>query len=76
MTFKDKHELETLPAAIADLEKQIAIHETALADPALYTAGPEASQKLGDELAALRETLAAAEDRWLELSMMAEELAA
>ncbi|MBZ6379096.1 elongation factor 3 [Pacificimonas flava] len=75
MTFKDKHELETLPARIADLERQVKIHETALADPKLYEAGPAAAQKLGDELERIREDLLTAEDRWLELSEKAEELA-
>ena len=74
MTFKDKHELETLPDRIAGLEKDIRVHEAALADPALYKDGAEASLKLGSALEKLRADLAAAEDRWLELSEMAESL--
>ena len=74
MTFRDKHELETLPARIADLERQVKVHEAALADPALYEGGPEASQTLGRALEKIRADLEDAEDRWLELSELAEEL--
>ncbi|MGB3721557.1 MAG: ABC transporter ATP-binding protein, partial [Pacificimonas sp.] len=74
MTFKDKHELETLPERIAGIEKDILVYETALADPALYADGPAASLKLGAALEALKADLAVAEDRWLELSEMAEAL--
>ncbi|MEM8826430.1 MAG: ATP-binding cassette domain-containing protein [Pseudomonadota bacterium] len=72
MTFKDRHELDGLPDRIAALERDIAIYETALADPALYADGPSASVKLGEALAALKRDLAEAEDRWLALSEQAE----
>ncbi|MBV7256864.1 ATP-binding cassette domain-containing protein [Pacificimonas sp. WHA3] len=74
MTFKDRHELDELPGRIARLEKDIRVHETALADPALYADGPAASTKLGAALEVLKADLAVAEDRWLELSEMAEAL--
>ena len=75
MTFKDRHELGELPERIAGLERQVMIHETALADPQLYAAGPEAAAKLGAQLDTIRADLAAAEDRWLELSEREEALA-
>ena len=75
LSFRDKHELETLPNLISGMERKIRIHETALADPELYAAGPAAAQKLGEELDALKASLSAAEDRWLELSEKEEALA-
>ena len=74
LTFKDKHALETLPAKMAGLQADIAGLQAKLADPAFYKSNPkgfaEATAKLGTAQAAL----AAAEERWLELELMREEL--
>jgi ATP-binding cassette subfamily F protein uup len=73
MSFKDKHALETLPARIAALEKDIATRQAKLADGALFTRDPAGANRLTQELAALQSELAAAEERWLELEMLREE---
>ncbi|MGB7405165.1 MAG: ATP-binding cassette domain-containing protein, partial [Pacificimonas sp.] len=72
LTFKDRHELDSLPEKMAAIEKDIRIHESALADPDLYSAGPDAARPLADKLERLKIDLATAEDRWLALSELAE----
>jgi ATP-binding cassette subfamily F protein uup len=74
MSFKDKHALETLPARIAQLEREIAALQAQLADPALYTrdpAGFAARTSLTAKKQAERE---AAEEEWLRLELLREEL--
>jgi ATP-binding cassette subfamily F protein uup len=74
MSFKDKHALETLPARIAALEKDIAARQAKLADGSLFTRDPAGAARLAQELATLQSELAATEERWLELEMLREEL--
>ncbi len=76
LTFKDKHALETLPGEMETLEETIAGHKDSLADPNLFNSNPAKFQKEADALAAAETALAAAEERWLELEMMREELEA
>lgn len=76
MTFKDKHALETLPGEMEKLEAKIAAHNEALADPELFKKDPAKFQKEADGLAAAETDLAEAEERWLELEMLREELEA
>jgi ATP-binding cassette subfamily F protein uup len=74
MSFKDKHALETLPARIAQLEREIAALQAQLADPGLYArdaAGFAARSSLLGKKQAERE---AAEEEWLRLEMLREEL--
>jgi ATP-binding cassette subfamily F protein uup len=76
MTFNDKHALETLPKAIATLEAQVRALQQQFDDPSFFTrdrAGFEqASRSLGEAQAQLSD----AEDRWLELEILREELSA
>jgi ATP-binding cassette subfamily F protein uup len=74
LSFKDKHALETLPKTIADLEARIARLEQALADPDLYTRDPAAFQKVTDDLTTAQTDLSAAEDDWLRVEMLREEI--
>ncbi len=76
LSFKDQHALETLPARIAALEAEIARLESRLADPALYVSDPAAFASASEALSQAQHERAAAEDRWLELEMLREELAA
>ncbi|MGG5820933.1 ABC-F family ATP-binding cassette domain-containing protein [Falsiroseomonas sp. HW251] len=74
MSFKDKHALETLPARIAQLEREIAALQGQLADPGLYTrdpAGFAARTSLMGKKQAERE---AAEEEWLRLELLRDEL--
>jgi ATP-binding cassette subfamily F protein uup len=75
LSYKDARELDELPARIAALGKDIAARETALADPDLYAKNPPRFAALTTQLDSLRETLEAAELRWLELAQMEEQLA-
>ncbi len=74
MTFKDRHALETLPAAMALLEKEIAVLRDWLADPGLYARDPKGFEAKSRGLAEREAKLAAAEEEWLRLEMLREEL--
>ena len=74
MTFKDKHALETLPERMAELEAAIAGCQKKLADPDLYSRDPKAFAEATDRLTEAQTELAAAEERWLELELLREEI--
>ncbi len=74
MSFKDKHALETLPATIDKLSADIARLEKKLAEPGLFARDRAAFEKTAASLKAGQETLAAAEEEWLRLEMLREEL--
>ena len=75
LSYKERRDLELLPARIDGLHAEIAALEGKLADPALYGRDPKAFADVAGRLDALRTDLAAAEERWLELEMKREELA-
>ncbi len=70
LTFKLQHELETLPDKIIKLEGEISLMADMLEEPSFYTRDPEAFNKTAREMEVKKAALAAAEDRWLELSEM------
>jgi ATP-binding cassette subfamily F protein uup len=72
--FKQKHALATLPAKMDELRAAIAAAQAALADPGLYARDRAAFDRHGAALAASQAGLAAAEDEWLELEMLREEI--
>jgi ATP-binding cassette subfamily F protein uup len=74
LSFKDQHALKTLPADMESLQKRIAQHQAALADPALFTRDQPRFAKLTAALNADAAKLAAAEERWLELEVLREEI--
>jgi len=74
MSFKDKHALETLPGEIESLRAQARKLEDQLADPELYTRDPAVFEKTTARLSDVHAALAQAEERWLELEIMREEL--
>ncbi|HEY8289517.1 MAG TPA: ABC-F family ATP-binding cassette domain-containing protein [Acetobacteraceae bacterium] len=75
MTFKDKHALETLPTRIAALEGEIAHLGALLGDTDLYGREPARFAAAGTKLASAQTALAEAEEQWLRLEMLREELA-
>jgi ABC transport system ATP-binding/permease protein len=75
LSFKEKHALETLPSEIAKLAEEIASLERTLTDPELFRADPSRFAKSTERLALAQKAYAAAEDRWLELELLREELA-
>jgi ATP-binding cassette subfamily F protein uup len=75
LSFHEKHALETLPKTIAALQaKARALHDR-LDDPGLYARDRQSFDTTSAALAAVQAELAAAEERWLELEMLREELA-
>jgi ATP-binding cassette subfamily F protein uup len=74
MTFKDKHALETLPGRIEALQSDIARLNTTLSDGGLYSRQPAKFAEATAALEAAQAALAAAEEHWLALEMLREEL--
>lgn len=68
LSYNDARLLAELPKTIETLTAAIARHEATLADPALYTKDPKRFAAITTELDKVRDDLAAAETRWLELA--------
>jgi ABC transport system ATP-binding/permease protein len=75
LLFKDKHALETLPKTIAKLQSEIDTLQLKLADPQFYARDRAAFEKATAALGELQLKIAAAEEQWLELEILREELA-
>ena len=74
LTFKDKHALETLPKQMEKLQVDIDKHQTTLTEPNLFTADPAKFEKAVQDLDKAQTDLAAAEERWIELEMLREQV--
>jgi ATP-binding cassette subfamily F protein uup len=74
LSFNEQHDLKTLPKRMGEVEAKIAKVQEILADPELYARDPARFQKAMDALTQLQTELHAAEERWLELEMLREEL--
>jgi ATP-binding cassette subfamily F protein uup len=74
LSFKEKHALETLPKDIEKLEAEIKTLNAALADGSLYAKDPAGFAAKSKALAAAEAKRAAAEEQWLELEMLREEI--
>jgi ATP-binding cassette subfamily F protein uup len=74
MSFKDKHALETLPGRMAELEREIARLNAVLADADLYAKQPGKFAAASKALDTAQEALAGAEEQWLALEMLREQL--
>jgi ATP-binding cassette subfamily F protein uup len=74
LSYKDKYALETLPGEMAVLEKDIATLQATLADPSLFARDAAAFKKTAEKLESKQTALAAAEERWLELEMLRDEI--
>ncbi|QQR38768.1 ABC-F family ATP-binding cassette domain-containing protein [Devosia rhizoryzae] len=74
MNFKDKHALDTLPKDIAKLDAEIASLNAALSAPGFYSKDPNGFATKSKALEAAEAKKAAAEERWLELEMLREEI--
>ena len=74
LSFNEKHALETLPV---EMDRLRALRDKAqgiLADPDLFSRAPKKFEQASAALTRIDADLAAAEDRWLELEMLREEL--
>jgi ABC transport system ATP-binding/permease protein len=74
LSFKDKYALENLPKEIAQLEKEIAVAETKLADASLYHKNPVQFAQLSREMSQSRTRIEVAQEEWLVLEMKREAL--
>ena len=74
MSFNERRALERLPARIAALETQIAKLNAVLADPDLYARDPGRFGATTQALAVARGELVEAEELWLTLEMLREEI--
>ena len=74
LSFNEKHALETLPKTMAKLQSEVAKQQKLLDDPNLYAKDRKKFDQASAAIAAAQAELAAAEDRWLELEMLREEI--
>jgi ATP-binding cassette subfamily F protein uup len=74
LSFHEKHALETLPAQIAALQASARRLQDRLGDPELYARDRQAFTQASEALSATQVQLAAAEDRWLALELLREEI--
>jgi len=74
LSFKDKHALETLPNRITALEQDISRLNAVLADPTLYARQPAKFAEATQAFEAAQGALAAAEEEWLRLEMLREDI--
>ncbi|HEY1473979.1 MAG TPA: ABC-F family ATP-binding cassette domain-containing protein [Pseudolabrys sp.] len=76
MSFKDKHALETLPKTIAAWQADADGLQEKLADPQFYARDRAGFEKVSAALGDLQHKIAAAEEQWLALEILREEIAA
>jgi ATP-binding cassette subfamily F protein uup len=76
LSFNEKHALETLPARIAALEANVARFSKTIADPNLYARDRAAFDKTSAMLGEAQAELARAEDEWLRLEELREQVEA
>jgi ABC transport system ATP-binding/permease protein len=74
LSFNEKHALETLPKTIEKLQAEIAKQQRLLDDPDLYRKDRKKFDEASASIATAQKELAAAEDRWLELEVLREEI--
>ncbi|MGC1780620.1 MAG: ABC-F family ATP-binding cassette domain-containing protein [Xanthobacteraceae bacterium] len=75
LLFKEKHALETLPKTIAKLQKQMNVLQAKLGDPDFYARDRAGFEQATATLGDLQRKVAAAEDEWLQLEILREDLA-
>jgi ATP-binding cassette subfamily F protein uup len=74
LSFHEKHALETLPQQIAKLQGRIGQLQQRLDDPSLYARDRKAFAEVSNSLAAVQLELASAEEKWLKLEILREEI--
>ena len=74
LSFKQKHALEKLPGEVARLEAEIARLDQMLSDPGLYARDAKTFNDAAKAQETARQALAKAEDEWLELEALREEI--
>ncbi|GAA4362417.1 ATP-binding cassette ATPase Uup [Kangiella marina] len=74
LSYKDQRELDQLPADIADIEKNIELLHTEMADPEFYQQGNDKVTQTSANLEALESKLEQCFERWEELEAKKEAL--
>jgi ABC transport system ATP-binding/permease protein len=74
LNFNEKHALETLPKTIAKLQAEIAKQQRHLDDPNLFQKDRQKFDQASDALTKAQRELQEAEDKWLELEVLREEI--
>ncbi len=74
LSFNEKHALETLPKAMAKLQAEITKQQKLLDDPELYAKDRKKFDTASAAIAKAHAELDAAEEKWLELEMLREEI--
>ena len=74
LSFKEKHALETLPGEIETLQKQALSFQKILDDPKLYARDNARFTEVSAALAGVQSKIAAAEERWLELELLRQDI--
>src|SRR5499427_996921 len=74
LNFNEKRALETLPGKIATLETEIARLQKLMADTTLYARDRATFDQVSSAMTAMQSELAAAEERWLELELLRDEI--
>lgn len=74
LTYNQKRALETLPTRMEELQSAIANLEATLSDPKLYAHDPQKFEDATEALTARQSELDAAEEEWLELEVLREEM--
>ncbi len=75
LSYKEQRALELLPGRIAALEAEIAGLEGQMADPLHYARDRAGFERIAKRAAAARGELSAAEEEWLALEMLRDEIA-
>ncbi len=75
LSYKDQRDYDLLPKRIEAIDAEIAAAEIEMSDPALYTRKPERFAELTAKCDTLRAEKDVAEERWLVLAMLVEEMA-
>lgn len=74
LSYHQQRALETLPGKMEGLQSSITEMETALADPELYAKDPKRFEIVTQSLSSAQADLATAEEEWLELELLREEI--
>jgi ATP-binding cassette subfamily F protein uup len=75
MIYKDKHALEALPKVIATLQAEMRGLQAKLDDPQFYARDRAGFEQVTAALGELQLKITAAEEQWLELEILREEIA-
>jgi ABC transport system ATP-binding/permease protein len=74
LSFKEKHALETLPAKMDALQAELKSLEALLSDAGLFARDPKAFEKATSRHGVAAQELSRAEEQWLELELLRDEL--